>query len=84
MHKIKILNFIMQNIKNLIKIFYCIFSIINEKSKNIRSLFFILYSLFIIMGKLNDVMFSSMKIIENKEYIDIKMVCKYLFELNIL
>lgn len=35
------------------------------------------------MGKLNGVI-SSMKIIENKEYIDIKMINKYLFELNIL
>lgn len=36
------------------------------------------------MGKLNDMISSSMKIIENTEYIDIKMVSKYLFELNIL
>lgn len=35
------------------------------------------------MEKLNGVI-SSMKIIENKEYIDIKMINKYLFELNIL
>lgn len=36
------------------------------------------------MEKLNDIMSSNLKIIENKEYIDIKMISKYLFELNIL
>lgn len=36
------------------------------------------------MEKLNDIMSSNLKVIENKEYIDIKMISKYLFELNIL